>query len=421
MLESSAGTSGSGLRQRENAHTITALQASQGMKCKTLDDLELRGKRVLIRLDLNVPVKEGRVMSKARIDLSLPTIRKASEAGAKVMLASHLGRPVEGQFTKRYSLNLVADILSDVLGQEVPLISDYLSKEPKLENGQVVLFENIRFNEGESENRESLSQRYASLCDVFVMDAFGAAHRVQSSTYGIGLFAKEACAGPLLVAEVEALSRVFENPSRPMVAIIGGSKVSTKLMLLESMMKRVDILIPGGGIANTFLVAAGLDVGDSVYEPGLVEFSASLIESARHLEKNILLPVDVVVADRFAADAAFEIKPVSDIESGDMVLDIGPMTREKYRNAISASQTIVWNGPLGVFEFEAFSHGTREIGRAIYASGSYSVAGGGETLAAIEQNDLADGISCISTGGGAFLKFLESGTLPVFTMLEQSA
>ena len=390
------------------------------MKYKTLDDLALRGKRVLIRLDLNVPVKEGRVMSTARIDLSLPTIRKASEAGAKVMLMSHLGRPVEGQFTKRYSLNLVADILSDLLGQEVSLIDDYLSQEPKLERGQVVLFENVRFNEGEPENRETLSRRYASLCDVFVMDAFGAAHRIQSSTYGAGLFAREVCAGPLLVAEVEALSRVFKNPSRPMVAIIGGSKVSTKLVLLDSMMKRVDTLIPGGGIANTFLAASGLDVGHSVHEPGLAEFSANLIQSARKLGKNVLLPDDVVVADRFAAEAAFAVKSVSDVESDDMILDIGPMTREKYRNAINASQTIVWNGPLGVFEFEAFSHGTREIGRSICASNSYSVAGGGETLAAIEQNNLADGISCISTGGGAFLEFLESGTLPVFAMLEQS-
>lgn len=391
------------------------------MKYKTLDDLELHGKRVLIRLDLNVPVKEGKVMSTARIDLSLPTIRKASQAGAKVMLISHLGRPVEGQFTKRYSLNPVADILSDCLGQEVPLIDDYLSKQPKLENGQIVLLENVRFNEGELESRETLSRRYASLCDVFVMDAFGAAHRVHSSTYGAGLFVKEVCAGPLLVEEIKALSRIFKNPSRPMVAIIGGSKVLTKLMLLDSMMRRVDTLIPGGGIANTFLAASGLDVGHSVYEPGLVEFSANLIQSARQLGKNILLPDDVIVADRVAADAVPAVRPVADIGSSDMVLDIGPMTREKYRNAISAAQTIVWNGPLGVFEVEAFSHGTREIGQAICAANGYSVAGGGETLAAIEQHDLACGISCISTGGGAFLEYLESGTLPVFTMLEQSA
>jgi len=391
------------------------------MKYKTLDDVELQGRRVLIRLDMNVPVKEGRVMSKARIDMSLPTIRKASEAGAKVMLISHLGRPAEGQYAKRYSLNLVAGILSDALGQHVPLIDDYLSEHPQLENGQVVLFENIRFNRGELENMESLSRQYASLCDVFVMDAFGAAHRVHASTYGVGLFANEVCAGPLLVAEIEALSRVFEDPKRPMLAIVGGSKVSTKMMLLDSLMKRVDTFIPGGGIANTFLVASGHDVGHSIHEAGLVEFSSSLIQSARNLGKNILLPDDVVVADRLAADAVAAVKPVSEIKPGDMVLDIGPMSCKKYRNAINASQTIVWNGPLGVFEYAAFSQGTREIGRAIRDAGGYSVAGGGETLAAIEQNGLADGISCISTGGGAFLEFLESGSLPVLTMLEQSA
>ncbi len=391
------------------------------MKYKTLEDINLHGKRILIRLDLNVPVKEGKVMSKARIDLSLPTIRQVSEAGGKVMLMSHLGRPIEGQFTKRYSLNLVADILSDSLGQNIPLIDDYLSNEPAVANGEVVLFENIRFNQGELENKESLSRQYASLCDVFVMDAFGAAHRAQSSTYGIGFFANEVCAGPLLVAEIHALSRVLKNPSRPMVSIIGGSKVSTKLKLLESMLTRVDTLIPGGGIANTFLMASGIDVGNSMYETSLVEFSENLIHSARHQGKSILLPEDVVVADRFVADASATVKQVADIGRGDMVLDIGPKTREKYRKAIHASQTIIWNGPLGVFEFEAFSHGTREIGQAIVDSSSYSVAGGGETLAAIEQNHLADGISCISTGGGAFLKFLESGTLPVFKMLERSA
>ncbi|MCY4218126.1 MAG: phosphoglycerate kinase [Gammaproteobacteria bacterium] len=390
------------------------------MKYKTLEDIDLHGKRILIRLDLNVPIKEGKVMSTARIDMSLLTIRKVSQAGGKVMLMSHLGRPTEGQFTKRYSLNLVADILSDCLGQNIPLIDDYLLNEPPLENGDVVLFENIRFNEGELENKESLSRQYASLCDVFVMDAFGAAHRTQSSTYGVGFFAKEVCAGPLLVAEIQALSRILKHPLRPMVSIVGGSKVSTKLVLLDNMMKRVDTLIPGGGIANTFLVASGIDVGNSVYEASLVEFSAKLIQSARELGKNILLPEDVVVADRLAADVSVAVKPVSDIGMGDMILDIGPKTCEKYRKVIQASQTIIWNGPLGVFEFEVFSQGTREIGQAIFDSNGYSVAGGGETLAAIEQNDLADGISCISTGGGAFLEFLESGTLPIFTMLEQS-
>lgn len=375
----------------------------------------------MIRLDLNVPIQDGKIASTARIDFSLPTIRKACEAGAKVMLLSHLGRPAEGKPVKQYSLKPVAEFLSSALGHKIELVDDYLSRSPHIENGQVVLFENVRFNMGEIENLASLNRQYARLCDVFVMDAFGTAHRMQSSTYGVGLLAPEACAGPLLAAEIEALSKVFEAPPRPMTAIVGGSKVSTKLTLLDSMMKRVDILIPGGGIANTFLAACGFDVGKSVFEPSLLEFSETLMHSANACGKTILLPDDVIVADRFAADASGAVKPVSDIESDDMVLDIGPATWKKYCRAINASESIVWNGPVGVFEFAEFSQGTKEIGQAICSSSAYSVAGGGETLAAIERFALSDGISCISTGGGAFLEFLESGSLPVLRMLERSA
>lgn len=421
MHECNRGSLHSALDQHEISHVQSFLHNPDRMNYKLLDDIDLHGKRALIRLDLNVPIQDGKIASSARIDLSLPTIRKASEAGAKVMLMSHLGRPREGQFDEQYSLKPVAEFLSATLGQDVRLVDNYLSQPPEVENGQVVLFENIRFNVGETDNLESLSRQYARLCDVFVMDAFGAAHRTQSSTCGVGLFAPEACAGPLLSDEIEALSKVFTNPSKPMVAILGGSKVSTKLMLLDSMLKRVDALIPGGGIANTFLVASGIDVGNSVYEPGLVEFSAKLIRSAAEHRKTILLPEDVVVADRFAPDAAIAVKPVSDIASHELVLDIGPMSCEKYRDTINAAGTIVWNGPVGVFEFENFSLGTKEVGRAICAANGYSVAGGGETLAAIERFDLAGGISCISTGGGAFLEFLERGSLPVIDMLEKSA
>lgn len=391
------------------------------MKYRTLEDIDLAGKRVLIRLDLNVPIQDGEITSTARIDLSAPTIRKAMEAGAKVMVMSHLGRPAEGQPEKRYSLGPVAECLSSVLGREVRLVEDYLAREPELDPGQAVLFENVRFNPGEKANDEALSRRYARLCDVFVMDAFGAAHRMQSSTYGVGMFASEACAGPLLSAELDALGAVVESPARPMAAIVGGSKVSTKLTLLESMLSTVDWLIPGGGIANTFLVASGIGVGQSLYEPELVDFATDLIRLADENGKRILLPDDVAVADRFAADAAAVVKPVDDIGPQDMVLDIGPVTSEKYRSALDSAETIVWNGPMGVFEFDAFARGTRDIGQAIRSSGGFSVAGGGETLAAIERFDLADGISCISTGGGAFLEFLQGDSLPAVRMLESSA
>ncbi|MYD76761.1 MAG: phosphoglycerate kinase [Gammaproteobacteria bacterium] len=391
------------------------------MKYRTLEDIDLAGKRVLIRLDLNVPIQDGKITSTARIDLSVPTIRKAMEAGAKVMVMSHLGRPVEGQPEKRYSLGPVAECLSSALGREIRFVEDYLVSEPELDPGQAVLFENVRFNPGEKANDEALSRRYAGLCDVFVMDAFGAAHRMQSSTCGAGMFASEVCAGPLLSAELEALSAVVENPARPMAAIVGGSKVSTKLTLLESMLSTVDWLIPGGGIANTFLAASGIGVGQSLYEPELVDFAADLIRLADKNGKRILLPDDVAVADRFAADAAAVVKPVDDIGPKDMVLDIGPATSEKYRSVLDSAETIVWNGPMGVFEFDAFARGTRDIGQAVCSSGGFSGAGGGETLAAIERFDLADGISCISTGGGAFLEFLQGDSLPAVRMLESSA
>ncbi|WP_404364612.1 phosphoglycerate kinase [Marinobacter sp.] len=383
------------------------------MAIKKMTDLDLAGKRVLIREDLNVPVKDGKVSSDARIRASLPTIRAAMEAGARVMLMSHLGRPEEGKFDEASSLKPVADYLSDELGQEVRLIRDYLDGV-ELSDGEVVLFENVRFNKGEKKDDEALAKKYAGLCDVYVMDAFGTAHRAQASTHGVGKYAPEACAGPLLAAELEALTKVLDNPARPVVAIVGGSKVSTKLDVLDALSRICDQLIVGGGIANTFLAAAGHPVGKSLCEH-------DLLDTAREIagRVNIPLPTDVVVAKTFSEDAEATTKPIGEVDENEMILDIGPDTAAQFSNLLGSSQTILWNGPVGVFEFEQFSDGTRVLAEAVAASDAFSVAGGGDTVAAIDQFGVADRISYISTGGGAFLEFVEGKVLPAVAMLEQ--
>jgi phosphoglycerate kinase len=377
-----------------------------------MTDLDLKGKRVLIREDLNVPVKDGRVTSDIRIQASLPTIRHAMEAGAKVMLMSHLGRPEEGVFDDDASLRPVADHLGNLLGREVRLIRDYLGGVEVAE-GEVVLFENVRFNKGEKKDNEDLSKQYAALCDVFVMDAFGTAHRAQASTHGVAKFAPIACAGPLLSEELDALGRALEKPEKPLVAIVAGSKVSTKLELLESLADKVDQLIVGGGIANTFLAAAGKPVGKSLYEPDLLDSAKRIATKVQ-----IPLPVDVVVAKEFAATAAATVKNVDDVADDDMILDVGPKTAHVFAALMKEARTIVWNGPVGVFEFDQFGNGTRELAEAIADSDAFSIAGGGDTLAAVDKYGISDKVSYISTGGGAFLEFLEGKVLPAVAILE---
>ncbi len=386
-----------------------------------MTDLDLAGKRVLIRQDLNVPVKDGKVTSDKRIRASIPTIKHCIEQGAKVMLMSHLGRPTEGEPAAEFSLKPVADYLGDSLGQEVPLVSDYLEKAPALDNGQVVLLENVRFNKGEKTNDEALSKKYASLCDIYVMDAFGTAHRAQASTHGVGVYAPVACAGPLLAGELEALGKALGDPERPMAAIVGGSKVSTKLTVLESLSKVVDQLIPGGGIANTFIAAAGYNVGKSLYEADLVDEAKRLMEAARAKGGEIPVPTDVVVGKEFSEDAEAVVKKVEDVEDDDMIFDIGPETAARFGEMMKVAGTIVWNGPVGVFEFDQFGEGTRTLGLAIAESSAFSIAGGGDTLAAVDKYGIADRISYISTGGGAFLEFLEGKKLPAVAMLEERA
>ncbi len=386
-----------------------------------MTDLDLAGKRVLIREDLNVPIKDGKVTSDKRIRASLPTIEFAMNAGAKVMLMSHLGRPTEGEYDEQYSLKPVAEHLSGLLGKEVRLIKDYLEHPPELQDGEVALLENVRFNKGEKKNDEALAKKYAALCDVYVMDAFGTAHRAQASTYGVGLYAPVACAGPLLAAELDALGKALHNPDRPMVAIVGGSKVSTKLTVLESLSKVVDQLIPGGGIANTFIAAAGHPVGKSLYEPDLVDEAKRLMASAAAEGREIPVPTDVVVGKEFSENAQAEIKKVADVADDDMIFDIGPETAARFAEMMKSAGTIVWNGPLGVFEFDQFANGTKVVGEAIAESKAFSIAGGGDTLAAVDKFGLADRISYISTGGGAFLEFLEGKKLPAVAMLEERA
>ncbi|WPP45078.1 phosphoglycerate kinase [Pseudomonas sp. AN-1] len=380
-----------------------------------MTDLDLAGKRVLIREDLNVPVKDGVVKSDARIVASLPTIKLALEKGAAVMVCSHLGRPTEGEFSAENSLQPVADYLSKALGREVPLVSDYLGGVD-VQPGQVVLFENVRFNKGEKKNADELAQQYAALCDVFVMDAFGTAHRAEGSTHGVAKFAKVAAAGPLLAAELDALGKALDKPARPMVAIVAGSKVSTKLDVLNSLAEICDQLIVGGGIANTFLAAAGYKVGKSLHE-------ADLLDTAKAIAAKVAvpLPVDVVVAKEFAETAEATVKLIGDVADDDMILDIGPQTAAMFGEMLKASQTILWNGPVGVFEFDQFGNGTKVLAQAIAESPAFSIAGGGDTLAAIDKYGVAERISYISTGGGAFLEFVEGKVLPAVAVLEERA
>lgn len=383
-------------------------------------DLDLAGKRVLIREDLNVPVKNGKVTSDARLKASIPTIELALAKGARVMVCSHLGRPEEGVYADEFSMQPVVDYLQQALQAPVRLAKTYLDGID-VAVGEVVVFENVRFNQGEGKNDETLSKRLAALCDVFVMDAFGTAHRAQATTHGVARFAPVACAGPLLAAELDALAAALKNPKRPLVAIVGGSKVSTKLTVLESLSRVVDQLVVGGGIANTFIAANGASVGKSLYEADLVPEAQRLMAAAKAAGGNIPVPTDVVTAKAFAEDATAELKSVSAIASDDMVFDIGPDSIAALVQILKSAGTIVWNGPVGVFEFDQFGAGTQAIAQAIADSQAFSIAGGGDTLAAIDKYGVADKISYISTGGGAFLEFLEGKILPAVEILEQRA
>tara|TARA_R110001583_G_scaffold2626_2_gene18604 strand:- start:495 stop:1655 length:1161 start_codon:yes stop_codon:yes gene_type:complete len=379
-----------------------------------MTDLDLSGKRVLIREDLNVPVKMGEVSSDARIRAALPTIELALKKGAKVMLMSHLGRPNEGEFDPAFSLAPVAKHLSQLLGRPVPLIQNWV--EGINSDSDLVLLENVRFNHGEKANSDSLAQDMAALCDIFVMDAFGTAHRAQASTHGVAKYAPVACAGPLLVNELDALTRALGNPERPLAAIVGGSKVSTKLTVLETLSDKVDQLIVGGGIANTFLAAAGYPVGKSLYEAGLIEEAKALMAKT-----SIPLPTDVVVATEFSELATATVKRVEDVGEDDMILDIGPESAINLAILMAKARTVIWNGPLGVFEFDQFGEGTKALSMAIANSDCFSIAGGGDTLAAVDKYGIADKVSYISTGGGAFLEFVEGKVLPAVEILEQRA
>jgi phosphoglycerate kinase len=381
-------------------------------------DLDLSGKRVLIRQDLNVPVKDGEVTSDIRIQASLPTIQKALAAGASVMLMSHLGRPTEGEFNEEFSLQPVANRISELLGQPVRLEKNWLDSI-SIAAGEVVLCENVRFNKGEKKNDAELGKKMAALCDIFVMDAFGTAHRAQASTHSVAQYAPIACAGPLLSNELEALGKALESPARPLVAIVGGSKVSTKLTVLKSLSKKVDQLIVGGGIANTFIAAAGYPVGKSLYEANLIDDAKQLIASAKQSGSDIPIPVDVVCAKEFSETAEATIKKVADVTEDDLILDIGPETTAQYAEVLKSAGTIVWNGPVGVFEIEQFSEGTRSLSYAIAESPAFSIAGGGDTLAAIDKYQIKDKVSYTSTGGGAFLEFLEGKELPAVAILNQ--
>lgn len=384
-----------------------------------MSDLDLAGKRVLIREDLNVPVANGQVTSDARIRAALPTIRAAQEAGAAVMLMSHLGRPTEGQPADEFSLAPVATTLSKLLGIDVPLISDWIDGI-EVEPGQIVLLENVRFLPGEKACDEELSQQMAALCDIFVMDAFGTAHRAQASTVGVARYAKVACAGPLLSGELAALAKALDNPARPLVAIVGGSKVSTKLTVLDALANIVDQLIVGGGIANTFIAAAGHNVGKSLCEPDMFDTASALASNGAD-RATIPEIVDVVVADEFAADARATTKSVNEVSDDELILDIGPVTAGRFADILATAGTIIWNGPVGVFEFDQFGGGTKVLAEAIASSKAFSIAGGGDTLAAIDKYGVAEDISYISTGGGAFLEFVEGKTLPAVAILEERA
>ncbi len=396
------------------------MSASVPNSVLTMAELDLSGKRVLIREDLNVPIKNGNITSDARLLAALPTIKLALQKGAAVMVCSHLGRPTEGEFSAENSMQPVADYLTRALAQPVPLLADYLNGVD-IKSGEVVLFENVRFNKGEKKNNDELAQKYAALCDVFVMDAFGTAHRAEGSTHGVAKFAKTACAGPLLAAELDALGKALDKPARPMVAIVAGSKVSTKLDVLTSLSSICDQLIVGGGIANTFLAAAGYNVGKSLCEHDLIETAKKIAAKV-----NVPLPVDVVVTDAshigddfmaFVANSKPLVKLVENISDNDMILDIGPQTAKQFSELLKAAKTILWNGPVGVFEVDAYGSGTEVLSHAIAGSAAFSIAGGGDTLAAIDKYGIKEKISYISTGGGAFLEFVEGKELPAVSIL----
>ncbi|SDM15695.1 phosphoglycerate kinase [Modicisalibacter muralis] len=386
------------------------------MNVRKMTDLELAGKRVLIREDLNVPIKQGRVSSDARIRACLPTIRAALDAGAKVLLMSHLGRPSEGQPDEAFSLAPVAEHLGELLGKPVRLEANYLDNDVEVADGEVVLLENVRFNSGEKKDDEALARAYARLCDIYVMDAFGTAHRAQASTHGVARFAAAACAGPLLAKELEALEKALANPARPMVAIVGGSKVSTKLEVLNALSDKCDQLIVGGGIANTFIAAAGHNVGKSLYEADLLDQAKALMAKVE-----IPLPSDVVVASEFSEAAEATVKPVDQVADNEMILDIGPDTAARFGDMLKNAGTILWNGPVGVFEIDQFGKGTEALSQAIAASNGFSIAGGGDTLAAIDKYAIEEQVSYISTGGGAFLEYVEGKQLPAVVALENAA
>jgi phosphoglycerate kinase len=390
------------------------------MSILRMSDLDLAGKRVLIREDLNVPVKDGRISSEQRITAALPTLRLALEKGAALMVTSHLGRPKEGVWTQEDSLTPVAQRLSELLQRPVPLVRDWIDGVD-VAPGQIVLLENCRMNVGEGKDDEGLSRKYAALCDVFVMDAFGTAHRAQASTHGVIRFAKQACGGPLLMAELDALARALHAPARPLLAIVAGSKVSTKLELLGNLVGKVDQLIVGGGIANTFIAAMGYGVGQSLCEHDLVDTARKIMAQAKARGAAVPIPVDVVVAPRFAADAPATVKAVDAVASDEMILDIGPATAAEYARIIAAAGSVIWNGPVGVFEFDAFGKGTEALAHAIADSKAFSIAGGGDTLAAVDKYGVASGIDYISTGGGAFLEFCEGKVLPAVAALEERA
>jgi phosphoglycerate kinase len=401
---------------------VSASSSAQSLNIKTMADMDLSAQRVLIREDLNVPVKNGKITSDARLLAALPTIKLALAKGAAVMVCSHLGRPVEGEFSAENSLQPVADYLSKALGKSVPLVVDYLDGV-EVNPGEVVLFENVRFNKGEKKNSDELAKKYAALCDVFVMDAFGTAHRAEGSTHGVAKFAAVACAGPLLAAELDALGKAMDKPTRPMIAIVAGSKVSTKLDVLNSLSTICDQLIVGGGIANTFLAAAGYNVGKSLCEHALIETAKKIAATV-----SVPLPVDVVVADAsnigddfmaFVASSQPIVKAVADVVDTDMILDIGPQTAQQFADMLKAAKTVLWNGPVGVFEVDAFGKGTETMSHAIADSSAFSIAGGGDTLAAIDKYGVAEKISYISTGGGAFLEFVEGKELPAVAILRE--
>jgi len=387
------------------------------MSIVRMTDLDLAGKRVLIRQDLNVPIEEGRITSEQRITASVPTLKLALEKGAAVLVTSHLGRPKEGVWSEADSLAPVAQRLSELLGQEVKLVKDWVDGVD-VAPGQIVLLENCRMNVGEGKDDEALSKKYAALCDVFVMDAFGTAHRAQASTHGVIRQAKVAAGGPLLMAELDALAKALQQPARPLLAIVAGSKVSTKLELLSNLVSKVDQLIVGGGIANTFIAALGHKVGKSLYEADLIDTAKQIMADAKARGADIPVPVDVVVAPAFAADAPATVKAVDAVGDDDLILDIGPQTAARYALLIADAGTVVWNGPVGVFEFDAFGGGTETLARAIANSKAFSIAGGGDTLAAVDMYNIAEQVSYISTGGGAFLEFLEGKTLPAVAALE---